>query len=115
MFLPTQTRGEDNSLPLVVVVIIVAVGQAAVARVHHDLAGLAVLRADGYEEVALADDLNVRVTVRLQLFQDLGFGHWLVPGDEHRAFGLRRRDHEASRCNESGSTDQRCEKSTIHG
>jgi hypothetical protein len=42
--------------------------------------------------VTLADDLDVRVTVRLQLLSDLGFGHRLVTRNEHGAPGLDGRD-----------------------
>jgi hypothetical protein len=51
----------------------------------------------------------------LQLLPDLGFGHRLVTRNEHDAPGLRRRDQDAGRCNECGSTDQCHNKSTIHG
>jgi hypothetical protein len=65
--------------------------------------------------VALADDLDVRVAVRLQLLPDLGFGHRLDTGKEHGSSWLCRRDQDTGRCNERGSTGQGEQKSTIHG
>jgi len=68
-----QSAAAEHIL-VVLVVVIVIVGEAPCPRIDQDLAGLPVLRAQGLEKVPLADDLDVRVAVRLQLLPDLGFG-----------------------------------------
>src|SRR5262249_2301383 len=78
---PTVIGGAKSSMPLArrpatrdrLVVVIVVVSQAPVAGIDYELAGLAVLRADGLEIVALPRDLDVGVALRVQLLPDLRF------------------------------------------
>src|SRR5262245_61245414 len=78
------------------VVVIVVIGQPPGPRVDHELAGLAVLRPDGFEIVTLPRDLDVGVALRLQLLPDLRLGHGLVTRDEDRPSRSSSCDYQAS-------------------
>src|SRR5262249_57191630 len=77
--------------------------------------GLAVLRADGLEIVALPRDLDVGVALRVQLLPDLRFGHGLVTGDEDRPSRPGSCDYQASGHEQRGAAAQGRNDSTIHG
>src|SRR5678815_1803971 len=66
----------------VIIIIIIGCSQPAVLRVHDDLAGLAVLRADSLHVSSVADDLDVRPAVGLQLLAHLIFGDRLITSNE---------------------------------
>src|SRR5262249_6205443 len=77
--------------------------------------GLAVLRADGLEIVALPRDLDVGVALRVQLLPDLRFGHRLVTWDEDCPSRPGSCDYQASGHKQRGAAAQGRNDSTIHG